>query len=244
VQTTFTISKASQADFQNTLKRYLQVNRRTLPEALNEKAYFIVAGSPTTQGAIRLTRKADYQRIKDELGAQMMSIGIGKRGKALKKQSLQIVTDYWAQLSVLIIIARLRKKGEKIPPAAELKEKALKMVRARIASVGFIRSGWLPALRRLARFSKYGRVKFASGDLPKKTGDFKGGVSPATAAQGNFAKCVIWNSAGGLTKHKGALIKYGQPGLEKAVQEETASMKKYLAGKLRENAHAAGVKTN
>ncbi len=237
MQNTFTISKSSQADFQNTLKRYLQVNRRTLPEALNEKAYFI------TGAAIRNTHKADYERIKTEMGAFLKPV-IGKRGKELKRKVLGLQEDYWAQLATIIIVARLRKAGKKIPPAAELIKMALDLVRARIRSVGFIRSGWLPALRRLARFSKYGRIKFASGDLPKMSGVKKGGVSPATAAQGDFAKCVIWNSAGGLPKHKGALIKYGQPGLEKAVQEETASMKKYLEGKLRENAHAAGVKTN
>lgn len=237
MQTTFTISKSSQADFQNTLKRYLKVNRRTLPEALNEKAYFIAGG------AIRNTHKADYERIKSEMGAFLKPV-IGKRGKELKRKTLALQTDYWAQLATIIIVARLRKAGEKIPPAEELIKKALDMVRARIRSVGFIRSGWLPALRRLARFSKYGRTKFATGDLPKMTGEKKGGVSPATESQGNFAKCIIWNSAGGLPKHKGALIRYGQPGLEKAVQDETASMKKYLEGKLRENAHAVGVKTN
>lgn len=240
MRATFTITKASERDFQNTLRRYLKINRRTLPEALNEKAYFIVAGGPDTKGVIQLTHKADHERIKSELGAEMKGV-IGKKGKELKRKKLAIVEKYWAQLSVIIIIARLRKAGKSIPSASTLKDMALAMVRARIRSVGFIRSGWLPALRRLARFSKYGQIKF---DLPVKKGVFKGGVSPATAAQGDFPKCIIWNSAGGEKKHKQALIRYGQPALERAVQDETRSMKTYLEKKLRENAHAAGIKTN
>ncbi len=234
---TFTITKASEADFKNTLRRYLKVNRRTLPEALNEKAYFIAGG------AIRHTHKADHERIKAELGAKMESV-IGKRGKALKRKTLAIVENYWATLAVILVIAGLRKAGKPIPSDGELKDRALNLVRSRIRSVGFIRSGWLPALRRLARFSKYGRIKFGFGDLPKKVGKNKGGVSPATEAQGDLAKVIIWNSAGGEEKHKGALMKYGQPGLEAAFREETADMKRYLEKKLRENARASGIKTN
>jgi hypothetical protein len=47
-----------------------------------------------------------------------------------------------------------------------------------------------------------------------------------------------------MPKHKMALIKYGQPGLEAAVREETQSMKDYLEKHLRSNAHEAGIKTN
>lgn len=234
MQKTFTITRTSQAEFNATLRRYLKYNRRTLPESLNEKGYFIA------KEAIYQTHKADHERIKKELGAEMSPI-IGKRGKATKKKKLALLEKYWAQLSVLIIIARLRKAKKQIPSASELKEMALKMVRSRIISVGFIRSGWLSALRKLARFSKYGEIKF---ELPKKTGVFKGGASPATSSQGNLAKCVIWNSAGGEKKHKNALIRYGQPALELAVTLETKSMKDYIEKKLRESAQKAGIKTN
>jgi len=233
VQVKFSISKASQRDFDRTLKSYLAVNQRTLPEALNEKGYFIAGG------AIRHTHKADADKIRSELGAAMTSV-IGKRGKALKRKKLSFVGSYSMTLAVAVVVAKLRKAGKVIPKASELAEMGLNLIRTRLRSVAFIRSGWLPALRRLARFSKYGKLKF---EMPRQYGKAKGGVSPATASQGDFAKCVIWNSAGGESKHREAILKYGAPGLEAAVMEETASMKEYLQGKLRNNAKSVGIKT-
>jgi len=243
VRQSFTITKESQRDFQDTLKRYLKFSKRTLFEAVNEKAYFVVAGGPDTKGVIRLTHKADFERIKSEMGVFLKPVR-SKKGQETKKKRLAVMENYWAQRAVILVIARLRKKKEAIPPASALIKQALAMVRARIRSVGFIRSGWLPALRRLARFSKYGKVKFENGETGKKTGVFKGGVSPATESQGKFAKCIIWNSAAGESKHKGALIRYGQPALEQAMRDETRSMDKYLERKFKEAAHEVGIKTN
>lgn len=234
MQAKFTISKPSRSNFDRTLKDYLRVNSRSLPEALNEKAYFIAGG------AIRNTHKADAAKIRAELGAEMASV-IGKRGKALKRKKLSFSGGYSMSLAVAIVVAKLRRAGESIPSASKLAEMGLNLIRSRIRSVAFIRSGWLPALRRLARFSKYGKIKF---EMPKQYGKAKGGVSPATAAQGSFAKCVIWNKAGGEEKHKGALIRYGTAGLEAAVNEEAVSMRKYIENKLRKNAQSVGIKTN
>ena len=234
MQVAFSISKSSQREFDRTLKDYLAVNRRTLPESLNEKAYFIAGG------AIRNTHKADADKIRSELGAAMTPV-IGKRGKALKRKKLSFTGKYSMSLAVAIVVAKLRKAGKEIPVAGKLAEMGLALIRSRLRSVGFIRSGWLPALRRLARFSQYGKLKF---EMPRQYGVAKGGVSPATASQGDWAKVVIWNSAGGEAKHKQALLRYGAPGLEAAVNEETASMKSYLEKKLRQNAQTAGIKTN
>ena len=118
------------------------------------------------------------------------------------------------------------------------------MVNARVRSVAFIRSGWLPALRRLARYSKYGRIKFGLEDTGKQFGQAKGGVSVATKQQGWNARTYIWNAAGGEAKHKGAIRKYGLPALEQAFRQETASMKQYLEKKLRESAKESGIKVN
>jgi hypothetical protein len=234
VQFKFSISKGSQREFDRTLKSYLAVNGRTLPEALNEKSYFI-AGK-----AIRNTHKADVNQIRASLGAEMKSV-VGKRGKALKKKKIGFTDKYSNSVAVAIVVAGLRKAGEAIPSAEKLAELGLALIRRRLKTVTFIRSGWLPSLRRLARFSKYGRLKF---DDAKQYGQPKGGTSPATASQGDYAKVSIWNSAGGESKHKQALLRYGAPGLEAAVNEETASMKQYLEKKLRQNAQAVGIRTN
>lgn len=234
----FTITPQSQREFRKTLEKYLKVSKRSLPEALNEKAYFILNGSPTTEGAIRLTRKADYQAIKCELGVHSVQ-QVGKRGKLIKKFKNELMDKYWNQLSVKIIIARLRAAGTAIPSAEELKDMAVKMVNARVRSVAFIRSGWLPALRALARFSKYGKLKF--DETGRRIGVAKGGVSIATE---NRPRVYIWNSAGGEPKHKQAILRYGQDALEQAFRQETASMKSYIEQKLRNQAKDLGIKTN
>lgn len=237
-QPTFKFTKESLDDFDRTLKAYLKRSSRTLPEALNEKAYFILNGGPDTQGAIRLTHKASADRIKSDLGARTVQ-QVGKRGKLIKKFRTEIADKYWNQLAVKLVIAKLRKAGKSIPAAAELRAMAVKLVNVRLASIGFIRSGWLPALRRLARFSKYGRIKFA--DTGKKVGVNKGGVTIATEKS---PRVIFWNSAAGESKHKGALMKYAAPALQQAFNDETRSMKAYLERKLRESAHAVGIRTN
>lgn len=234
MQVRFSISKASQRDFDRTLKDYLSVNRRTLPEALNEKGYFI-AGR-----AIQNTHKADANQVRASLGAEMKSV-VGKSGKTLKRKKLGFTDKYSNSVAVEIVIASLRKAGKAIPSAEKLAELGLALIRRRLKSITFIRSGWLPSLRRLARFSKYGRLKFSDA---KQYGKPKGGVSPANAAQGDYAKVSIWNSAGGEAKHKQALLKYGAPGLEAAVIQETADMRGYIERKLRKNAQTVGIKTN
>lgn len=233
------LTPASQREFNATLRRYLEYSKRTLPESLNEKAYFILAGGPDSQGAIRLTHKSSADRIKADLGASTVQ-QMGKRGKLIKKWRTEINDRYGNTLAVKLVIAKLRKAGSAIPSAETLKAMAVKLVNARLYSIGFIRSGWLPALRRLARFSKYGRIKF--GETGRQVGQPKGGVSLARASQNLSAKVIFWNSAGGESKHRGALQKYGGEGLSLAFQQETASMKAYIERKMKEGARKLGIR--
>jgi hypothetical protein len=235
VKARLTITPRSQNDFNKTLKKYLEYSSRTLPEALNEKAYFICGA------AIQNTHKADADSIRRELGGEMQSV-IGKRGKSLKRKRLGYSGGYSMSLAVAIIVARLRKAGKPIPSAKVLAEMGLNLIRSRLRSVAFIRSGWIPALRRLAKFSKYGRIKFEAGDTGRQYGIAKGGVTPATRTGGLNARVIFWNSAGGGAKHKGALQKYGGAGLDAAFRQETASMREYIERKMREGAVKHGIK--
>lgn len=234
-----TINPRSLNDFNRTLKQYLEYSSRTLPEAINEKAYFIINGSPNTEGVIRLTHKADADRIRRELGGEMQSV-IGKRGKALKRKKLGFSGSYSTSLAVALIIAKLRKAGKQIPDAKTLAEMGLALIRSRLRSVAFIRSGWLPALKKFARFSKYTRIgRDLSG---KQYGQAKGGATVASKSQGWKATAIFWNSAGGEAKHKDAIRKYGEPALAQAFRQETASMKEYMERKMKEGARKLGIR--
>jgi hypothetical protein len=241
-----TIKPKNLKAFQKTLGDYMQFSSRSLREACNEKAYFIINGSPDTEGAIKLTKKADYQQIKKELGAETQQ-QIGKRGKPIKKWRLGLVANRNAgesgydNLAKRIVIARLRKAGKPIPDAQTLNRMAIALVQARIRSVAFFRSGWLPALKVFARYSKYTRV---GRDEAVRYGVEKGGGSPATSAQGFSPKAFAWNDANATAKFgglAGGAERVALPGLEAAIAQEMASMQTYIERKMGEAANAAGL---
>ena len=139
-------------------------------DIVNEKSAIIV------NQTIKTTKRADAERIKEEMGAYLSPV-IGKRGKELKKKKLSLLNalqPYWNQLAVLLVIARLRKANKPIPAASELKELAIKLVSARLKSIGFVASGWLASLRGLARVIKNRPTNTVS--LPKQFGGPKGSV--------------------------------------------------------------------
>jgi len=171
-----------------------------------------------------------------------------KQGRAIYGHKTYVGSRKNSKVPALaLIINKVRgKHGEKGLYGDEMR-KAIKTVLAlRLKAVGFIRSGWLPAIRAFARYSKYGG---RSADIPGKSevanikGSKKGGatVSPARTLT---PKAIFWNSAGGMEKHRGALEKYGAQALSMAFDSETASMKQYIEKKMREGAKSFGIRTN
>lgn len=233
-----TITPQSKAEFDRTLKQYLEYSSLTLPQVLNEKAYFI------TTKAIYKTHKASKEEIGALMGAKYRTTWKRNANRKLKQAKVIWGTSgkYWNLLGVKIILARLRKKGQKIPDKKELLDMAKKMVAARLRSIAFLRSGWIPAMKKFARFSKYGRIKFGLEDSGKQYGTAKGGGTAATKTSGLNAKVIFWNQAIAKRDHKDALNRYGTAGLEAAFQEETASMKEYIERKMKEGARKLGIR--
>lgn len=228
--------KLDAREFSRTLARYAKLSKTAFPELCNRKALFIA------MGAQNQTPKAEWNAARAGLGGTLTyRASIGKRGPG-RRGKLGLEDNYGSTLAVRIIIARLRKAGAAIPKAAELKRMALKLIRARAASVAFIKSGWSPAIRILKRRT---RGVPASGDGGRIIGQTKGGGE--AAKPGEFAKAVIWNLAQAKkfgTKNKTALFKFGGPALQRAFDAETASTEKEIEKRMREDAHSISIKTN
>ena len=128
------------SDFDKTFRRYLKVNRRASEELVNKKASQLVAvavnrtqtaggGKTVAQGARAIRR--ELRRPRNDGNA-----------KGHKR---------WSNLGEAIIQQAKFKRSGKYYSDAQLKTELNDLIRARADKVGFLKSGWFPALRILNR---------------------------------------------------------------------------------------------
>ena len=231
-----TVMRIEAREFNATLRRYQRVSESTFPDICNRKALFIA------MGAQNKTPKTEWDAARTKLGAHVnVRAVIGKRGPG-RRFKLALDDHYGSTLAVRIIVARLRRAGERIPSADALKAMALKLIRARAASVAFIKSGWRPAIQILKRRTR--GTPAAADPAARRIGAVKGGAE--AAKPGDFCRAVIFHLAQAKkfgTKNKEALFKFGGPALQAAFAEETRTTKAEIERRLRAAAQAAGIKT-
>jgi hypothetical protein len=213
------VFKLNTREFQQTLKKYRGFTRRDVPEIVNTKAFFIA------RAAVVYTPKADSSKVRAFFG----------------KDTKKIVG--------MIINKRRGQRGQKGLYGKAMEEAQAMMKAARLRSVAFIKSGWLPAIKTLEKLTHYRRgvqrseMGAATGRV-HQIGAAKGKV--VTAKEGGFsAKAIITNLANARHDESGdALENFGGPALQKAIDHETASMKEYIEMKFRDSAKEAGIKTH
>lgn len=222
-----------QSTFNESLKRYMAFTSKTIAEVANAKAYFIA------RKAIWFTPKADATRIKTGLG-QFVSVNrINAKGKTIKTRQMVLVRSRRegtenVPLAALIINARRRDAGQPGLQGRKMAQAISKMLGGRLRSVAFLKSGWLPAVKKLASF-----VQSKAGAAPmdisaKQFGRAKGDAQPARP--GSVVKAVIANLATTRRDQKQALIKYGTRGLQRAFDDEAKSMNEYVERKMKPDA--------
>ncbi len=64
-----------------------------------------------------------------------------------------------------------------------------------------------------------------------------------TASEVWRARATFWNTASTKRDQKEALIRYGEPALDKAFQEETADTMREVERRLQQQAQACGIRT-
>ncbi len=249
--------KVDSREFTATLRKYALLSKRTPAEIVNRKAYFI------SRRAIWHTRKASVQGISYELNAaEAFNLHLNKSGKNKGKFSRAKNRATFAFNNTAsgaagrferIIVGQLRKAGKAIPKAEELAAYLLKAFKARLRSIGFLKSGFIPARDKFKSWCQSHGVSIGGRGLPPQEGSGVGNAKQIGAPKGGaitaptawFARAQFWNSV--ISKHThnpAALAEFGSQALEQAFAEETADTDKEIEKRLREHAHSCGIKTN
>lgn len=220
-------------EFDNTLRQYIEHSKKDLDEIVFNKGFQLAGGfGKANPGALQLTHHADANQIRQELSQSVaQEITLSRKGKLRRGKIVTTHTDDGRNsFAARIVNAKRLKEGQ--PPiwGTALEEEARKLVALRVRAVNFLRSGWIPAIRKLA-----GLVRRSGGiDGVKQFGQPKGF---ALVKQGYFSPSVeIVNTALKTKGGTGRLQGYAEAGLSEALRRLTADMRQYIERKLQKTA--------
>lgn len=195
------------SNYDKALKEYIKATRRDASEIVNQKAYWIGIG------AIKETYKANRTAIKNDL-----------EKPADKMHGLTVAEA--------IIVTRRHKNHEKPLTRGELRKEARQLINKRIRAIGFLKSGWIPGVKRLAPLVSK-RISVGM-QKPNRAKD-KGGASPASRTTfTNRYVASIWNDI--IADNNPRAQAYMRMGLQKSLDAEARSMMSYVEAKMRKNA--------
>lgn len=226
--------KLNTREWDRTLPGYLRRTRRDFATVFNTKGFFI-ARRATVE-----TPKATAAGIRAKLREPRNVEQFTKRGKR------RLVRMSFAEL---IVHARVRQAGDPQLSRPEARQVATKMINKRVRGAAFLKSGWLPAIKRLEPLADRRGVP-RQDRTAKQFGQPKGFAKPAAASW--RTSCQIQNDA--LPKGRGVWQKFfgadrssalriAGPALQRAFDFEVQSMKDYIARKLAQTAKDSGIKT-
>ena len=219
-------------EFQTAMRQYLGLTSRTLPQALNEKAFYIALG------ALDVTAKSNRAVI-EELGVDGYRVVKSKKTGTLRQG--RPIYNKAARARAIYLSRKFKGTGDEIQKQARnfytsseaIHKDVINFLGARLKSIGFLKSGWLPAIRKLVAATGYSR-----GKIPvdvKQKGRPKG---RALVAKENSVNPVveIENNATPTGKQGQQAMAMMTAALQKAFDRETASMREYIARKLQKDA--------
>lgn len=193
------------SNFDKALKEYIRNSKKDCQDIVNQKAYWIAIR------AIKETYKADKDQI---------------------RTTLEGPSDTFPNLTLAeaIVLTRNRQSVKKKMTRAELKREGKKLINQRIRAIGFLKSGWLPAVRILApKVNK----RYTVGLTRLGKGKDKGGAEPARQST-TSCKATIWSDI--IADNNTKAQNYRKIGLQRALNAEAASMNAYVESKLRKRA--------
>lgn len=177
------------------------------------------------------TPKADPSKIAHAMGQIATVTSIIKKGRRAGQKRVLRLYSFKDTLATRIINARRKKAGQEYLHGQELETAAKKMIAARMRASGFIRSGWLPAIKRLRSLTKQAEMPRDAGRI---YGQEKGYLVPA-----KIGKVFSATEAGNSAKASGRV---GQQALEAALAEVATDMLAWAIPRLRESARLSGFK--
>lgn len=181
--------KVNVEEFQRVAEAILRTSSRTYPKFLNGQALRVASN------AIQATDKADRVAIERQMGVVGRKETLRGANSGGKKGWVRISKRELIDNSFAARIINARKKAMGVPLiwGKELSDAARKMVAAKVRSVAFIRSGWIPAVRALSK-EVYTRGAFLARDA-KQVGAPKGYAIPARVTISGLVTVEIGNTA-------------------------------------------------
>lgn len=226
---TLDISAAARREFDRAVAECIKHTERTYPEFINGQALRLASF------ALRETERADAGKIAWNLGQTDLRFTNKRTGAKLKK-ARRVFGSSAASINLYRIVNWRRKRaGLKPLGGKEMSGPARRMRGAALRSTGFIASGWVWAIRGMARAVGY------SADASRSTkvsGSPKGYAQPARFTISSNASVEIGNtallavSAARTGKRQGRPMPIAQKGLSRAFILTARDMIEHLRSKL------------
>lgn len=214
--------KVERDNFDEVFQEYVKWNKRQPAEIVNSKIFFIA------RRAFNMTRRASPGAIRSDLAKPALYYTGLKLGEALAMAQHRKSDRNWPKKHRGGFEAWLKRQ---LPAWAE------RFQNNRVNRVGFLASGWEPAIRDLDMWQRKGDIAFPRRFMPRleqrrtQKGLDKGGVKPAKLNQ-PIVVASIWNDAG--AKGSERVLRFKQEAVDKAVIEEMRSMIVYINRKYSE----------
>lgn len=218
--------KINQAAFRRELRQYARVNKRSFREIVNAKALDMAFH------ALKHTDSANPGAIEYKLGAVGNKVSKNRKTGALRKGKRILKDDSFA---ARIVNSRLKKAGKPLIWGKELEKAAQRLINMRVRAVRFLKSGWMPAIKKLSyKVDRRDRRPWPKG-LSKGKAAPKGWATPAKEEL--RPEAWIANSA---TNSAPAAIRKVEAGLSRGMAAAVADMRVYIERKLGRDYKKAG----
>lgn len=197
--------KLDTSEFQRALLRYIPTTKRDLPEIVNKRAINVAFK------AIRFTPKAKPGRVRRQLKKA------GKNNAPVAALLLNKIQGYYGNAGYY---------------GAKMREEVDEFIAGKVRSIGYMKSGWLAAAKKLARLAgqRAGRSRAA-----KVYGEGEHGQAKA-AKTGWTPTALIINRAVGIAD-------VGQVPLQQALNAEAKEILKHVERKMKKSARRHGIRT-
>tara|TARA_Y100000588_G_C14037912_1_gene831583 strand:- start:356 stop:1009 length:654 start_codon:yes stop_codon:yes gene_type:complete len=204
----------NQAKFDKMMKQYLQVTSKSGAEAMNWKAYMICLG------ALKKTKKTTKGRIEKFWDLSKNR----KKARTDGSPLLPKIVSSWSGF-------------KPSTPYTQLESRADEIKKRRLQSIGFLRAGWLPAIRLLGKYIGARPKKPPRADALAKRAKDWGGAKRAAPRTGLMSQAMAFNAVGTYSDEAAtALRSIGKDGLNKGMLLEMRSTSDYLARKFQKDA--------
>jgi len=220
------IVKTPSEEFKRTMEEFLRRSGASFQDSVNARLLDVAIK------AYQHTKIADRTKIESQLGVAAYEYGKYNRKtgafKRYKRAKAVLSTEF--SLAYMIIQKRFRERAGVMLPPAVAQADALKFIRSILKTVGFIRSGWIPAMRKLTAMVKGDKANAPTAGEPR--GQPKGYVYPAnspdnpTGEIGNTTKVANLIGAEALDR----AIKDSQAFMEAVMQKDQEKVLATMAG--------------